>query len=250
MTKLRIKRVYYSHKTNIKSKVIFDKKNPKRPSWIKVMLNTNIAFIKILFKGEAFWYRRFLGNYFFPLVAASQDYKIYYDRIAKDYELFAPQNEKLGNLLVRLFNKLGVSKSAKILDIGAGTGIIAELLVKNGYKNITLLDISKKQLNIAKLKKDLRHCHFIEMDITRYKLTTKFDVIIETMALDYYSNNILNIFHKIRNSLNDNGIFILIERHNYPELNMHFKEIKKGKKEIETSNGLFGYYYYIGSRIQ
>ena len=44
------------------------------------------------------------------------------------------------------------NKNIKILDAGAGTGIIGEMLVKQGYTNIDGLDISQKMLDIAEKK--------------------------------------------------------------------------------------------------
>ena len=42
------------------------------------------------------------------------------------------------------------NKDIKILDAGAGTGIIGEMLVQQGYRNIDALDISEEMLNLAK----------------------------------------------------------------------------------------------------
>lgn len=44
------------------------------------------------------------------------------------------------------------NKNMKILDAGAGTGIIGEMLARQGYKNIDGLDISQKMLDIAEKK--------------------------------------------------------------------------------------------------
>ena len=44
------------------------------------------------------------------------------------------------------------SKNIKILDAGAGTGIIGEMLVQRGYKNVDALDISQKMLDLAEKK--------------------------------------------------------------------------------------------------
>ena len=44
------------------------------------------------------------------------------------------------------------NKNIKILDAGAGTGIIGEMLVRLGYKNIDGLDISQKMLDVAAKK--------------------------------------------------------------------------------------------------
>ena len=43
------------------------------------------------------------------------------------------------------------NKNIKILDAGAGTGIIGEMLVKQGYTNIDGLDISQKMLDILRV---------------------------------------------------------------------------------------------------
>ena len=44
------------------------------------------------------------------------------------------------------------NKNIKILDAGAGTGIIGEMLAKRGYTNVDGLDISQEMLNIAAKK--------------------------------------------------------------------------------------------------
>ena len=46
----------------------------------------------------------------------------------------------------------GADKNLKILDAGAGTGIIGEMLVKQGYTNVDALDISPEMLDIAEKK--------------------------------------------------------------------------------------------------
>ncbi len=49
-------------------------------------------------------------------------------------------------------DKYGVTKESKIVDIGAGTGIIGALLKREGYKNIDAVDVSPEMLNKAKSK--------------------------------------------------------------------------------------------------
>ena len=77
---------------------------------------------------------------------------------------FTQDTDKLGYkghvLCVEAFNKAMQSKDIfpeankdiKILDAGAGTGIIGEMLVQQGYSNIDALDISEEMLNLAKEK--------------------------------------------------------------------------------------------------
>ncbi len=46
-----------------------------------------------------------------------------------------------------------IKKEDNILDLGAGTGLMAELLISKGYKKISATDISQKMLDIANEKK-------------------------------------------------------------------------------------------------
>ena len=55
-------------------------------------------------------------------------------------------------IVVKCFLELNWPKECRILDIGAGTGIIGSLLKKNGYENIDGLDASPKMLEMAKEK--------------------------------------------------------------------------------------------------
>ena len=49
---------------------------------------------------------------------------------------------------------VGISnRNIKILDVGAGTGVLGVLLVEHGLTNVDALDISQKMLDRAKDKK-------------------------------------------------------------------------------------------------
>ena len=50
------------------------------------------------------------------------------------------------------FLELDVPKDRRILDVGAGTGVIGELLTANGYYNLDALDGTPKMLEIAEQK--------------------------------------------------------------------------------------------------
>ncbi|MGB3642782.1 MAG: class I SAM-dependent methyltransferase [Rivularia sp. (in: cyanobacteria)] len=52
---------------------------------------------------------------------------------------------------VELLSKY-IHKESKILDVGAGTGLIGENFVKLGYRNIEAMDMNEKMLSQAKTK--------------------------------------------------------------------------------------------------
>jgi len=247
--KIQLHKVYESKTVEGQPEIRFDQSNKKRPSWVKLELDKKVIFIKILFNDEAFWYRRYFRDYFFPLESTSEDYKNYYNEIAQNYENFIPQNKKMRQIILDFLKELGIKKDSSILDLGAGTGIVTEGIAKEGYNNLTLLDLSKKELEIAKKKKELKNASYIECDLTKDEIKGKYDVIFATMSLDYFKGEqLFKILEKIKNALNEGGKLIVIDRHIYPEFNKFFKEIKSGKIGLETPEGLFDYYYFVGKK--
>lgn len=57
-----------------------------------------------------------------------------------------------GSIAAKYFLQMNFEKDSKILDIGAGTGIIGEILQHNGYENIDALDSNEEMLTILKQK--------------------------------------------------------------------------------------------------
>jgi len=247
--KISLNKVYRSEDIKEQPFIEFDKYHKKRPSWVRIGLDKKIIFIKILVDDESFWYRRYFKDYFFIFEPDSEDYKNYYDVIASSYESFVPQNKEMRKFVIKFLQELKVKKDAKILDLGAGTGIVTEGIANKGYKNLTLIDISKEELNIAKKKPSLKKANFVLADLTKENIPGKFEIIFETMSLDYFNGEKMKyILQKIKGALINKGKFIVIDRHIYPEFNDFFKEINSGKINLETPEGVFDYYFYIGER--
>ena len=83
-----------------------------------------------------------------------------YDRWAKDYD--SDLDEDFGWLgpqrAVGTFSHY-VPGEAKILDAGAGTGLVGKFLAEKGYKDITAIDLSRGMLEEAKKKNVYRELH-------------------------------------------------------------------------------------------
>ena len=83
----------------------------------------------------------------------NEQLSVRYDEWAKDYE----------DDLEKAFNWIGpervtevfatrVDRDARVLDIGAGTGMVGVLLAKQGYTNLTAIDLSQGMLDEAHRK--------------------------------------------------------------------------------------------------
>ena len=77
-----------------------------------------------------------------------------------------------------------------ILDIAAGSGEISSSIIdNNNFNEITLIDISKKMLNLAKIKINSRkNINFINDDFFNYEFKNKFDYVISLGILAHISN--------------------------------------------------------------
>ncbi len=76
-----------------------------------------------------------------------------------------------------LLKGLDLPKTAKIIDIGAGDSFFVDSLLKLGYRNISVLDISAKALERAKkrLGEDAERIEWIVSDVTEFQPETRYD---------------------------------------------------------------------------
>ena len=71
--------------------------------------------------------------------------------------------------LSTLLTERGLTRSAQIVDLGCGTGLVGEQLHKLGYTNIDGIDISPESLKIAEEKQVYRALHLGFMASDRCK---------------------------------------------------------------------------------
>jgi SAM-dependent methyltransferase len=102
-----------------------------------------------------------------------------YDQWAKDYD--TDLDEGFGwvgpKMAVKYFSKY-VPKDARILDAGAGTGLVGELLAKEGYKNLVAMDISEGMLEEAVKKGVYQEFHQMVMGETLDYANDSFDAVV------------------------------------------------------------------------
>jgi tRNA (cmo5U34)-methyltransferase len=103
------------------------------------------------------------------------------------------------------------NEKAKILDLGAGTGLLTELVIKK-YPNAeyTLVDIAKEMLAIAKERfESVDNVSFNVEDYRDRISGGKYEAIISSMSIHHLDSlEKRNLYKNIFNSLEDWGVFI------------------------------------------
>ncbi|MCP4882841.1 MAG: class I SAM-dependent methyltransferase [Flavobacteriales bacterium] len=83
-----------------------------------------------------------------------------------------------------------ISKKARIIDVGGGDSLLVDHLLRFGYENITVLDISKQA--IKKTKKRLgelaEKVHWICADITSFDSDATFDLWHDRACFHFLTN--------------------------------------------------------------
>lgn len=97
------------------------------------------------------------------------------------------ENPKISLELIRQTN---LPKNAKIIDIGGGDSKLADCLLKEGYKNITVLDISSKALQKAKerLGKLAVNVKWIVCDINDFQPEESYDLWHDRAAFHFLND--------------------------------------------------------------
>ncbi|MCY7083773.1 class I SAM-dependent methyltransferase [Streptococcus oralis] len=150
----------------------------------------------------------------------------------------SPKNIFLANLVCQAVEKqLALLSDKEILDFGGGTGLLALPLAKQA-KSVTLVDISEKMLEQARLKaeqQDIKNIQFLEQDLLVNPLEQQFDLIVVSRVLHHMPDldATLAMFH---HHLRENGQ-ILIADFVKTDTNHHGFELP----ELETKLDQFGF---------
>ena len=150
----------------------------------------------------------------------------------------SPKNIFLANLVCQAVEKqIDLLSDKEILDFGGGTGLLSLPLAKQA-KSITLVDISEKMLEQARLKaeqQDIKNIHFLEQDLLEKPLKKEFDLIVVCRVLHHMPDldAALSLFHQ---HLKADGQ-LLIADFTKTEANHHGFELV----ELENKLAQFGF---------
>ncbi len=110
--------------------------------------------------------------------------------------------------ITNFFNKYSRNSDTPILDVGAGTGLVGELLNSKGEKEIIGIDISAEMLDQAKLKKC--YSSLIEADITK-KIPLNDNSIGAVVSAGTFTHGHVgaNAFDELLRITKPGGLFVL-----------------------------------------
>ncbi len=145
----------------------------------------------------------------------------------------SPKNIFLANLVCQAVEKqIELLSDKEILDFGGGTGLLALPLAKQA-KSVTLVDISEKMLEQARLKaeqQDIKNIQFLEQDLLENPLKQELDFIVVSRVLHHMPDldAALSLFHQ---HLRENGQ-LLIADFTKTETNHHGFDLAELEKEL------------------
>ena len=145
----------------------------------------------------------------------------------------SPKNIFLANLVCQAVEKqLDILSDKEILDFGGGTGLLTLPLAKQA-KSVTLVDISEKMLEQARLKaeqQDIKNIQFLEQDLLANPLEQEFDLIVVCRVLHHMPDldAAFSLFHQ---HLKEDGQ-LLIADFTKTEANHHGFDLAELEKQL------------------
>ncbi len=131
---------------------------------------------------------------------------------SKDYDKYRKQTipymDVFYDTVVELTEEF---EKPKILDLGAGTGILSEKLhKKHPESSITLLDISKEMLEISREKfKDIKTFEYLEADYLNCEFNSEYDIVVSSLSIHHLEDEDKKfLYKKVYDTLSSGGVFI------------------------------------------
>lgn len=156
--------------------------------------------------------------------------------------------QKLPQTSLNLISQLQLNKHASIIDIGAGDSFLVDELLKLGYTNISVLDISVNAIERAKkrLGELAENVKWIVTDITEFNPTEKFDLWHDRAVFHFLTQEKdINIYKKLVDST-ISGYFLLSTFSDEGPDKCSGLEICK-YSEMDLKNQFEGYFTLIDS---
>lgn len=134
---------------------------------------------------------------------------IYSTKQLKEVSWHQPKPE----ISLNIIKELNIPKTASIIDIGGGDSLLVDNLLNQGYKNITVLDISKKAIERAKLRlgKLEKIVKWIEADVSNFDPKDTYDLWHDRATFHFLTKEqeITNYVISAKKGIIDSGYLIV-----------------------------------------
>ncbi len=139
------------------------------------------------------------------------------DHWEKIYQCIQPSElswtEEIPYLSLYQISKMQLPKTAEIIDVGAGTSSLVDYLLKDGYTNITVLDISETAISKAKIRLGslADKVTWIVSDITQFKPQKQYDFWHDRATFHFltYEDDIQKYIAIAHNAIKEQGFLSL-----------------------------------------
>lgn len=134
---------------------------------------------------------------------------IYLTEELKDVSWYQP----IPTTSLDFLKQFNIAKTAKIIDVGGGDSFLVDHLLKIGYQDITVLDISATSLEKAKqrLGEKATKIKWIVADAATFKPTEQYDFWHDRAAFHFLTQaqEINNYIDTVRQSIKPAGILVI-----------------------------------------
>jgi predicted TPR repeat methyltransferase len=147
---------------------------------------------------------------------STDELKSKYDTWANNYDTDVQKDWSFMPVAIaKTLRQLLPDKNCSILDAGAGTGLVGEALAKEGYTNLTAVDLSEQMLAIAKEKQVYQKLFQGNLEDTSiFSNSEQFEVII-TAGVFAYAHAGVEVLNNLFSFLKEEGLFLLTIREDY-----------------------------------
>ncbi|MDA3815281.1 MAG: methyltransferase domain-containing protein [Patescibacteria group bacterium] len=206
---LELSKYFKKHTQTIKNKMLVEK--PVAEDWKRISpdVNDEDSIVNFYIKTDSYIYELMAANHIIQTLFS-------YYVLSKKIE-----NKNIKN----------------ILDYGAGAGTLCILFKKLGYE-ITYADLPGKLFDYAKWRFKERCLKVPMINITKGKISKKYDCIISTEVVEHVLRP-KDLIQELKKMLKKNGILIISESCSYTkEFSTHLESNKifGGEKFIKTMN--------------
>lgn len=116
-------------------------------------------------------------------------------------------------LALSLIEELAIPKDSGIIDIGGGDSYLVDYLLADDYRNVTVLDISAKAIEKAKLRlgEKSEHPNWIISDIREFEPLRPYDLWHDRAAFHFLTAeaDIRNYVETAKKGITENGFLII-----------------------------------------